>query len=83
MEVFDEQYITDVQAFKQRHPIMLEKDEKRVEAYGEIHRNDFMIADIDNREERIEAMPEWSEIRRNRDIRVAKVLEQAGFTVLI
>jgi hypothetical protein len=82
MLILDDQYIADMVAFKKKWGI-LHKDEERVAAAGEIHRNDFMLADIDDRETRIKAMPEFNEINEARNKRVAEVLRDHGFTVIM
>lgn len=71
-----------MRAFKEKWGI-LNKDEDRVAQYGEIHRNDFMLADIEDKDTRLRAMPEFNEINDARNKRVAEVLRAAGFTVIM
>lgn len=82
MLILDDEYVADVVAFKKKYDI-LEKDEERVKQYGEIHRNDFMLADIDDAEKRKEAMPEFNEINNRRNQRIAVILREHGFTVIM
>lgn len=68
--------------FKRKYNI-LHKDDERVAQYGEIHRNDFMLADIDDKETRLVAMDEFNAINTARNQRVAEVLRNNGFTVIM
>ena len=82
MLILDDQYIQDIVAFKTKYNI-LHLDEARVKAAGEIHRNDFMLADIEDRETRLQAMPEFNEINDRRNQRIATVLREHGFQVIM
>ncbi len=82
MLILDDQYIADMVAFKKKWGI-LHLDDERVKAAGEIHRNDFMLADIADKETRLQAMPEFNEINDKRNQRVAEVLRASGFTVIM
>jgi hypothetical protein len=82
MLILDDQYIEDIVAFKKKYNI-LHLDDKRVEVAGEIHRNDFMLADIEDKETRLKAMPEFNWINDERNKRVAAVLREHGFTVIM
>jgi hypothetical protein len=82
MLILDDEYIADMVEFKKKYDI-IHKDEERVAVYGEIHRNDFMLADIDDKETRLKAMPEFNDINNRRNKRIATVLREHGFTVIM
>jgi hypothetical protein len=82
MLILDEEYIRDMQAFKKRYNI-LHKDDERVAVAGEIHRNDFMLGDIDDKDTRLQAMPEFNDINNRRNQRMAAVLREHGFQVIM
>jgi len=82
MLILDDEYVADMMEFKKKYDV-IHKDDERVAQYGEIHRNDFMLADIDDKDTRVKAMPEFNEINDRRNKRVADILRQHGFTVIM